>query len=616
MPILMDGLKRLEYRGYDSAGIAILDDGLITTHRAVGKVSALEEKISSHKTIGKSGIAHTRWATHGAPTEFNAHPHSDCLGNISIVHNGIIENYQELREGLKHRGHTFSSETDTEVIAHLIEDYYSASANQPSHKTTAGQGASADKEGGLIKAVAEVLPILRGTFGLVVMDSREPHKLVVAKRGSPLVVGIKDDECIVASDVSAILKHTKHVVYLDDGDVAELTAEGMRVFDSDLVGLERKTEEVLWDLAMTEKQGFGHFMEKEIFEQPESLRNTMLGRLRSVEGEAILGGMSEIAKKMREINKIIIVACGTAHKAGQVGEYMLEEFAGIPVEVEMASEFRYRNPIIDERTAVLAISQSGETADTLAALKEAKERGAITLGIVNTVGSSIARLVDAGMYNHIGPEVAVASTKAFTSQIALLALLTVKLGRQRSLSHSTARQILSELESLPKKIETILAQKDEIKRIAEKYSTFEHFAYLGRKYNYPIAQEGAIKLKEISYIHAEGFASGEMKHGPIAMIDQNFPTMYIVSNDSVYEKNVSNMMELKARAGKVIAIATVGDEQMADLADDVIYIPETMEMLSPILTVIPLQMFAYYAAVARGNDVDRPRNLAKSVTVE
>jgi glucosamine--fructose-6-phosphate aminotransferase (isomerizing) len=591
----LDGLKRLEYRGYDSAGIAILDEGNITTHKAVGKVASLETKLQSHKSAGKSGIAHTRWATHGAPTEANAHPHSDCLGNISIVHNGIIENYQELREGLKHRGHKFSSETDTEVIAHLIEDCYT---------------------GDLTKAVAEVLPVLRGTFGLVVMDSREPHKLVVAKRGSPLVVGIKDDECIVASDVSAILKHTKQVVYLDDGDLAELTAEGLRVFDYDLADMERKTEEVLWDLAMTEKQGFGHFMEKEIFEQPESLKNTLLGRLKSVEGEAVLGGMSEIAKKMREINKIIIVACGTAHKAGQVGEYMLEEFAGIPVEVEMASEFRYRNPIIDERTAVLAISQSGETADTLAALKEAKERGALTLGIVNTVGSSIARLVDAGMYNHIGPEVAVASTKAFTSQLALLALLTVKLGRQRSLSHSAARQILSELEVLPQKIEAVLAQKEVIKAIAEKYSTFKHFAYLGRKYNYPIAQEGAIKLKEISYIHAEGFAAGEMKHGPIAMIDPDFPTLYLIPHDSVYEKNVSNMMELKARGGKVIAVATAGDEQIAELADDVIYVPETLEMLSPILTVIPLQMFAYYAAVARGNDVDRPRNLAKSVTVE
>lgn len=595
MPILMDGLKRLEYRGYDSAGIAVLDDGQITTHKAVGKVSSLEEKLGDHKSSAKSGIAHTRWATHGSPTEANAHPHRDCAGNVFIVHNGIIENYQELREGLKHRGHKFLSETDTEVIAHLIEDYY---------------------EGDILKAVTAVLPILRGTFGLVVMDSREPHKLVVAKRGSPLVVGIKDDECIVASDVSAILKHTKHVVYLDDGDVAELTSSGMQVFDTDLVGLERKTEEVLWDLAMTEKQGFGHFMEKEIFEQPESLQNTMLGRLKSIEGEAVLGGMSEIAKKMREVNKMIIVACGTAHKAGLVGEYMLEEFAGLSVEVEMASEFRYRNPIIDERTAVLAISQSGETADTLAALKEAKERGALTLGIVNSVGSSIARLVDAGMYNHIGPEVAVASTKAFTSQVALLALLTVKLGRQRSLSHSIARHILSELEALPQKIETILAQKEEIKRIAEQYARFDHFAYLGRKYNYPIALEGAIKLKEVSYIHAEGFAAGEMKHGPIAMIDPDFPTFYIVPQDSVYEKNISNLMELKARAGKVIAIATVGDEQVAELADEVIYMPDTMEMLSPILSVIPMQLFAYYAAVARGHDVDRPRNLAKSVTVE
>lgn len=595
MPILLDGLKRLEYRGYDSAGIAILTADGIMTRRAVGRVAALEEKLKDVSGEGSVGIAHTRWATHGAPSEENAHPHGDCQGDIKVVHNGIIENFQELKRGLEHRGHVFASQTDTEVIAHMIEDCY---------------------EGDILKAVSEVLPILRGTFGLVVMDKREPHKLIVAKRGSPLVVGLKQDECIVASDVSAILRHTKQVVYLDDGDLGELTGEGLQVFDSDLTSINRKTEEVQWDLSTIEKLGYAHFMQKEIFEQANSLSDTLRGRLKSVEGEAILGGMNEIAKKLRGIDRMIIVGCGTARAAGLIGEYMIEEFAGIPVEVEMASEFRYRSPILDEKTAVLAISQSGETADTLAAIKEAKERGAITLGIVNVVGSSIARFVDAGIYNHIGPEVAVASTKAFTSQLALLALLSVKLGRQRNLSHGTARQILSELEKLPAKIKQVLGQAETIEAVARKYAQFGNFAYLGRKYNYPIALEGAIKLKEISYIHAEGFAAGEMKHGPIAMIEPSFPSLYLIPRDSVYEKNVSNLLELKARQGRVIAIATEGDERIAELADDVICIPETLEALTPIITAIPLQLFAYYAAVAKGLDVDKPRNLAKSVTVE
>ena len=594
LPILVDGLKRLEYRGYDSSGIALLSGGQIFSAKAVGRISELEKKLVSSSVEGGLGIAHTRWATHGAPSEVNAHPHSDCSGKIWLVHNGIIENYQQLKTRLEGE-HKFVSETDTEVVAHLIEDLYG---------------------GDLTETLKKVLSLIKGTYGLVVFHKDEPRKLLVAKKGSPLAIGLGNEETIIASDVSAILRHTKQVIYLDDGEIAEINGEGLKIFDANNSEINKKVDEIEWDSDQAEKQGFPHFMLKEIFEQPETIINSMRGRFLLEEGKAKLGGLETKAEEIRKIERIIISACGTARNAGLIGEYMLEEYAGIPVEVDYASEFRYRQPVLDEKTAVLAVSQSGETADTLAAIKEAKEKGSLTLGVVNVVGSSIARETDAGVYNHIGPEIAVASTKAFTSQLTILALLTVFIGRQRKMSLVTGKRIIQELQSLPEKIKKILEQNDSIKEIARKYSGARDFAFLGRKYNHPLAFEGALKLKEISYIHAEGFPAGEMKHGSIAMIDENFPSLFIAPQDSVYEKNVSNMQEIKARSGKIIALATEGDEKIKEVADDVIYIPKTLEMLTPILAAVPLQLFAYHMAVLKGLDVDKPRNLAKSVTVE
>ncbi len=596
LPILLDGLKRLEYRGYDSSGVAVKTVDGIFSAKAVGKIAELEKKINTGAAPAcGQGIAHTRWATHGVPSEDNAHPHTDCSGKIWLAHNGIVENYQELKEYLISKGHKFASATDTEVIAHLVEDFY---------------------EGSLLEALKKTLKLLRGTYGLVIFHRDEPGKIIAAKLGSPLVIGLGGDETIIASDISAILRYTKQVIYLDDGDIAEINGSGLKIFNNDDVEVNKKVDQIEWDLGQAEKQGYDHFMLKEIFEQPETIINSMRGRALAEEGKAKLGGFDNILDRVREIEKIVIVGCGTARLAGLVGEYMLEEYAGIPVEVEYASEFRYRQPVINEKTAVLAISQSGETADTLAAIKEAKEKGALTLGLVNVVGSSIARETDAGVYNHIGPEIAVASTKAFVSQLTILSLLTVLFGRQRKMSLVTGKRIIDELLMLPDKVREILKQSREIKAIAEKYLSARDFAFLGRKYNSPLAFEGAMKLKETSYIHAEGFASGEMKHGPIAMIDENFPAVFIVPRDSVYEKNLSNIQEIKSRRGQVIAIATAGDEKIRDLVDDVIYIPKTLEMLTPILAAVPLQIFAYHMAILKGKDVDKPRNLAKSVTVE
>lgn len=595
LPILIDGLKRLEYRGYDSSGIAILDQDKIYSAKAVGRIVELEKKINNENVPGSLGIAHTRWATHGAPTEKNAHPHADCSGKLQLVHNGIIENFQQLKKQLIAKQHRFVSETDTEVLAHLLEDLYN---------------------GDLTETLKKALKLIRGTYGLVVFHQDEPDKLLVAKKGSPIAIGLGQDETIIASDVSAILRYTKQVIYLEDGEVAEVSRAGLRIFDAEDLQINKPVEAIEWDLEQAEKKGFDHFMLKEIFEQPEAVINSMRGRYLLSEGKAKLGGLDVLSDRLRTIERIIIVACGTARNAGLVAEYMFEEYAGIPTEVDYASEFRYRHAILNPQTAVLAISQSGETADTLAALKEAKEKGCLTLGIVNVVGSSIARTTDAGIYNHIGPEVAVASTKAFTSQLTILALLAVKLGRQRNMPLAMGQKILKELELLPEKIRQILEQADLIKQVAEKYYQASNFAFLGRKYNFPVAIEGAIKLKEVSYLHAEGFAAGEMKHGPIAMIDENFPSIFIVPLDSVYEKNISNIQEIRARRGKIIAIASMGDDKIAEVADEVIYVPKTLEPLSPILSVIPLQLFAYYVAALRGLDVDKPRNLAKSVTVE
>ena len=601
LPILLDGLKRLEYRGYDSAGLAVKTSKNVFVAKAVGKIAELEKKITPLPPFEKGakgvnlGIAHTRWATHGKPSEANAHPHCDCRKQIWLVYNGIIENYKKLKDKLVSQEHKFKSATDTEVIVHLIEEL---------------------NNGDLLAALMRALKLIKGTYGLVLFDSRQGDKLLAARYGSPLVIGLADRETIVASDVSAIVSYTKQVIYLDDGEVAEISRQGVKIINLHNQEVKKQINHIDWQINNGEKNGYAHFMLKEIFEQPEALTNTLRGRLMAAEGKVKLGGLEIVKEKFREIERIVVVACGTARHAGLVGEYMLEEYAGIPVEVEYASEFRYRQPILDNKTAVIAISQSGETADTLAAIREAKEKGALTLGIVNTVGSTIARETEAGVYNHIGPEIAVASTKAFTSQLAILALLTVLLGRQRQMSLVMGRRIVEEIASLSTKIKKVLANFQPVKKVAKKYYQAKNFAYLGRKYNQPVAFEGALKLKEISYIHAEGFTSGEMKHGAIALIDDNFPSLFIAPEDSVYEKNLSNIQEIKSRGGKIIVIATEGNAKIRELADDIIYIPKTLEMLTPILSVIPLQLFAYQMAVLNNRDVDKPRNLAKSVTVE
>jgi glucosamine--fructose-6-phosphate aminotransferase (isomerizing) len=599
VPILLEGLSQLEYRGYDSAGISVLGKDKITTIKAVGKVVELQNKIGERKFSANIGIAHTRWATHGKPSNANSHPHGDCTGDIFLVHNGIIENYQELKKILKKKKHKFASETDSEVLVHLIEEF----AKKTDFK----------------KAVLEALKLVRGTYGLAIISKKEPGKIIVARNGSPLIIGIGKDEFVVASDASAIVRHSDKVIYLDDGEMAEIKLDGFEISNIKNKIVNKEISKLNWTIEESKKSGFAHFMLKEIFEQPQVIENGLRGRAEHFlleDNFPILGGLQDVEKKLRRIKKIIIVACGTSYYSGLVGEYMLEEYAGIPTEVEYASEFRYRKPVLDSTTAVVAISQSGETADTLAAIREAKNKGALTLGIVNVVGSTIARETDAGTHTLSGPEIGVASTKAFTTQLIVLSLWTMMLGRQRDMTNVMSQRISKELKKIPSLIEKILKNKKEIKKIAKKYVGAKDFLYLGRKYNFPIALEGALKIKEISYVHAEGYATGEMKHGPIALIDYKFPSIFICPKDSVYEKNISGMQEIKARGGKVIAIATEGDKEIARLADDVIYIPKTLEMLTPFLSVIPLQLFAYYFGVAKGFDVDKPRNLAKSVTVE
>lgn len=603
-PILMEGLKRLEYRGYDSAGLAVLGNKKIKSVRAVGKVAELEKKIAGSDLEGTIGIAHTRWATHGKPSVANSHPHTDCKNEIFVVHNGIIENYLELKNNLLKKGHKFKSETDTEVIAHLIED-------------------ERKKTGDLFEAVQKVLFQLMGAYGIAVISKNDPNMIVVAKKGSPLLFGVGESEYVVSSDAAAIINHTKQVIYLSDGEVAKITPQGYQVIEMGQGKVKKEMVEINWSQESAQKGGFKHFMLKEIHEQPQAIESAIQGRVDKFIKEGsqipILGGLaptSEVKDRLAKIKRIIIVSCGTSYYSGLVGEYMIEEYTGIPVEVETASEFRYRKPVLDETTAVLAISQSGETADTLEAIREGKLKGALTLGIVNVVGSTISRETDAGVYNHAGPEIGVASTKAFTSQLSILALVTLSLGRQRQMSFVMGRRIAEELKRIPGLIKKILKKEEEIKLIAKKYGKYENWLYLGRKYNFPIAMEGALKLKEISYVHAEGYAAGEMKHGPIAMIDGNFPSLFIVPTDSVYEKVISGMEEVKARGGKILAIATEKNKEITKLVDDVIYIPKTLEMLTPLLSVIPLQLLAYYIGVNKGYDVDKPRNLAKSVTVE
>ncbi len=604
--LLIEGLHRLEYRGYDSAGISVIQQSTnnkqrLVTVRALGKVENLEKKVGE-KMKGSVGIAHTRWATHGKPAEKNAHPHADCSGALSLVHNGIIENYVELKERLLKQGHRFTSETDTEVVAHLIEEHLSA------------QGGSASG-GDFETAFAATVKELRGTYGIAAVSVSEPDKLFVARMGSPLLIGVGKDEYFVASDVSAILAHTKRVVYLEDGERAVISRDGYVVKSGKTVQQKGETD-IEWSEKEAERGGHPHFMLKEIFDQPESFADALRGRLLPSEGTARLGGLREVVKRLEGIRRIVIVSCGTSYHAGLIGEYMLEEYAGIPVEVEYASEFRYRKPLIDKYTAVLALSQSGETADTLAAIREAKNKGALTLGIVNVVGSTIARETDAGVYNHAGPEVSVASTKAFTSQLAILSLLTLYLGRKRGMSLVTGQRIAREMLKLPRMMEKIFEQSGAIKKLAKKYANRKNYLYLGRKYNFPIAFEGALKVKEIAYVSAQGYPTGEMKHGPIALVDKNSLTVLVAPVDSVYEKSVSGLEEIKARGGTVLAITTEGNTTLTKKADAVIYLPKTIEMLTPILSVIPLQLFAYHMSVTLGYDVDRPRNLAKSVTVE
>lgn len=591
--ILLEGLTALEYRGYDSAG-------LVTTHsavfKAVGPVAELRKKVPADLQ-GSAGIAHTRWATHGVPSELNAHPHEDCGKTVALVHNGIIENYQELKSKLQTEGHTFASETDTEVIAHLYEAKKAAGENPES-------------------AFLATLRELQGTYGIALIDRAYPDTVFIARMGSPIAIGVGDGEHFIASDPSPIVRHTKRVLYLNDGEVAIVTPRECKVMTLSREPIARAPEEIEWEVEEAKKGGHAHFMLKEIMEGPEVLRNSARGRLRQAQGDVKLGGLIGVERHLQKIRRLIIVGCGSAYYAGLVGKYMLEEYAGVSTDVDVASEFRYRGLPLEGETAVLAISQSGETADTLASIREAKRRGLMTLGIVNVVGSTIARETDAGVYNHAGPEIGVASTKAFLSQLEVLALLTIYLGRQRRLSDTEAKRIAAELAVIPEKVGSILKNLEPIKRAAKLLANAANALYIGRKYSLPIALEGALKLKEVSYVHAEGYGAGEMKHGPIAMIEPSFPTVAVVPRDSVYQKTISNIEEIKARKGPVIAVATEGDTDIVKKADEVIYIPETHEMLSPILSVVPLQLLAYYVGVAKGYSVDRPRNLAKSVTVE
>jgi len=596
LSVIVEGLKRLEYRGYDSAGVVIFDKNdnsqIIKTK---GRIKDLKKKLEEQNLKGNFGIGHTRWATHGEPSEINAHPQWDCKKEIFVVHNGIIENYLILKEQLEKEGHKFVSGTDTEVLAHLIEKYF---------------------EGNMEEAMRLALKEVIGAYAIAVVSSLDPQKIVFARQSSPLIIGLGEGENFVASDAPAILGYTRQVVYLDDGEMGVIAPNDFKIFNLNHQTINKSSNYLEWNVKQAEKGGYPHFMLKEIMEQPEVIKNTTRGRMIVSEGAVKLGGIEMITDKLKEIDRLIIVGMGTAFLAAKVGEYMLEEYAQIPVEAENSSEFRYKKPVFNKNDAVLAISQSGETADTLFAVKEAKRKGILCLAIVNVVGSSITREVDAGIYNHAGPEIGVAATKSFVSQLAALTLLTVFLGRQREMSLLTGRKILEELNRIPYLIREVLGQRNKIKELAQKYYQYNNFLYLGRKYNYPIAVEGALKLKEISYVHAEGCSAGEMKHGPIAMIDENFPSFIIAPKDSVYEKMISNVQEIKTRKGKVIILTTEDNEEIPGMVDDCIFIPKTLEILTPILSIIPLQLFAYYIGVLRGCDVDKPRNLAKSVTVE
>ena len=594
-PILLEGLRRLEYRGYDSAGIAVTGGPESFLVKTVGKVSELEQKVAEVKPEGTCGIAHTSWATHGRPSEANAHPHTGCHGKIFLVHNGIIENYQALKDELLEKGHRFQSETDTEVLVHLVEDNF---------------------QGDLAAALKKALAQVQGTFGLALFHTDDPTKIVLARRGSPLILGIGRNEYLAASDVSALIRYTNKVISLNDNELAVLSATDYSISDFQDRKVQRETETIEWPAAAADKKGYDHFMLKEIFEQPDAVQNALRGRIVEGEGVSRLGGLDSVTERLKNIEKLIFVSCGTSYHAGLLGRYMFEKLTELSVEVDLASEFRYRSLRLDEKTAVLALSQSGETADTLAAVREAKRKGALCLGLVNVVGSTIAKETDAGVYNHAGPEIGVASTKVFLSQCVILTLIALLIGRYQRLSLTEGLLITRALKELPALIQKILKNAPRVEAVAKEYARYKNFLFMGRLYNYPIALEGALKLKEISYVHAEGYAAGEMKHGPISLIDPEFPTIALVPRDSTYDKMISNIQEIRARDGRVIAVATQGDEQIAHHVDRVIHVPQTIDILQPLLNTIPLQLFAYYVARERSCAIDKPRNLAKSVTVE
>lgn len=595
LPVLIEGLKNLEYRGYDSAGLSIEENGKLKTFRAEGKVSNLESQISDIESKSTCGIAHTRWATHGKPSVKNAHPQTDCSGKVEVVHNGIIENYKELKEELIKKGHKFSSDTDTEVLSHLIEEFF---------------------KGDLEEAVLQSIEKMSGTFGIAVMHSDAKNKIVIAKRGSPIIIGIGDDGFYAASDSNAISPYTNKMIVLSDDEMAVLNSKGYYIKNFRNEILKKTVETFDPNSYSKDKKGFKHFMLKEIFEQPISIKNAFRGRIIENEGVSKLGGLEPVIDRLKNIKKLIIVSCGTSYYAGLIGRYIFEHLTEFDIETEMASEFRYRKLKLDKNVAVLAISQSGETADTIAALKEAKRKGALLLGIVNSVGTTISQMTDAGVYNHAGPEICVASTKIYTSQLVILTLIALLIGRYQGISFVEGKEVIKGIKDLPNQVKDILSDAKKIKEIALKYSGYKDFLYIGRLFNYPTAMEGALKLKEISYVHAEGYPSGEMKHGPISLIDENFPTVAIATEDMIIDKIINNMEEVKARNGKILSITNGGIKKVDEISDDVIYVPRTIPILQPILNVIPLQLFAYYIANEKGCDIDRPRNLAKSVTVE
>lgn len=596
VPILVEGLKNLEYRGYDSAGIAVVDGSMIQIRRVEGKISSLEKSLKENPIEGSYGIGHTRWATHGRPSEENAHPHRDCTNSFVVVHNGIIENYLHLKEKLKKEGHKFVTETDTEIIAHLIEKYHQDS---------------------LEKAVQKALHDLEGDYAIAVLSIKEKEKIIAAKAGPPAVVGLGDGEYFVCSDINPLLSHTREIVFLEDYEMAVIDKEGVKFTDFKGNPLDKKVEHLSWSPLMVEKSGFKHFMLKEIFEQPQVVRDTLQGRISLDTGKVHLEEIGLSRQSLKDISRVVLIACGTSFHAGLVGKYFIETLAQVPVDVEYASEYRYRDFFLDEKALVVLISQSGETADTLAALRAVKEKNSTTLAICNVVNSSIVRDSDGILYTHAGPEIGVAATKTFTAQMAALALFALHLAQIKgSLDKKTNLALIQDLQSIPHKMENILNQAKAIEQLAIKFVSFSHFLYLGRWINYPIALEGALKLKEISYIHAEGYPGGEMKHGPIALIDEKMPTLAVIPKDRVYEKMLSNISEIKTRIGYILAVAFEDDQEILDKVDKVIPIPSIHQLFTPFLTTLPLQLFAYYIAVKRGADVDQPRNLAKSVTVE